>query len=68
MRNGNTLYLDMGPRQWFAFDSETGNGAGFVAMADSDEIVNQNATHYLRTITAHAVADMLRIESGSRQG
>src|SRR5271154_5340423 len=33
----HSLYLNMGSEQWFAFDLETGDGAGFVVLSDRDQ-------------------------------
>jgi hypothetical protein len=46
----HSLYLSMGPRQWFAFDRDTGDGAGFAAIANPDRPSEPNAERYLRAV------------------
>jgi hypothetical protein len=57
----------MGPRQWFAFDSETGNGAGFIVISNPDELVNQNAIQYFRAVTSHVIAAPQKDQNESQQ-
>uniref|UniRef100_A0A372ILF3 Uncharacterized protein n=2 Tax=Paracidobacterium acidisoli TaxID=2303751 RepID=A0A372ILF3_9BACT len=67
VRDRGTVYLDMGPSQWFAFDSETGNGAGFVYGAESDEETAENAVQYLSLILNHLKPILLEEEQGTWQ-
>lgn len=57
----HALYLTMGPEQWFAFDLETHDGAGFVLIADSELHQDTNAHRYLASI-AYNVGASLRSE------
>ena len=57
----HSFYLDMGARQWFAFDRKTGDGAGFVVLSDPDQSRTPNAGMYLRAI-AHYLGECLRPE------
>ena len=52
----HSLYLSMGPEQWFAFDLETHHGAGFVAFCDSDPNCEMNARRYFSSIACHVGA------------
>jgi hypothetical protein len=53
----HSLYLSMGPEQWFAFDLETHHGAGFVTIIDSDPN-HENARHYFSSIACHVGATL----------
>lgn len=46
----HSLYLSMGPEQWFAFDLETNDAAGFVLIRDDDPERDTNAERYLTAI------------------
>jgi len=46
----HSLYLSMGPEQWFAFDLETDAAAGFVLIRDYDPECDANAERYLTAI------------------
>jgi hypothetical protein len=46
----HSFYLSMGPRQWFAFDRDTGDGAGFAVIADPDRPDDPNAENYLHAV------------------
>ena len=59
MRVADTIFLDMGTCQWFGCDLETGRGAGFIAIAGSDQQLERNAVRYLRAITSN-VRDALQ--------
>jgi len=54
----HSLYLSMGPEQWFAFDLETHDGAGFLAVADSDPSCDTNAQRYLSSIACYVGASL----------
>jgi hypothetical protein len=62
-RNGRSLYLSMGSLQWFAFDMETGDGAGFVIPGDIDEGLDNNVESYIRAIADNVGASL---QSGLR--
>jgi hypothetical protein len=49
----HSLYLSMGPEQWFALDLETYAGAGFVTVADSDPRCDTNSMRYLNSIACY---------------
>ena len=53
-----SLYLSMGAEQWFAFDLETYEGAGFVLVADSYPGRRRNAQHYLMSIACYVSASL----------
>ena len=55
----HSLYLNMGPEQWFAFDLETHDGAGFVTIRDSVSEYDTNTERYFLSI-AHFVGASLR--------
>jgi hypothetical protein len=57
--DNNSLFLSMGVGQWFAFDFETGEGAGFVTVCDPCASYEVNAERYLLEI-AHHVGNCLR--------
>jgi hypothetical protein len=59
--DAHSLYLSMGLEQWFAFDLETGDGAGFV-ISDSNRPLNVEL--YLRAV-AYNVGACLRLKLGS---
>lgn len=46
----HSLYLSMGPEQWFGFDLETGEGAGFVVVSDPDLPSDHNIELYLLAV------------------
>jgi hypothetical protein len=46
----HSVYLSMGPEQWFAFDLETNDAAGFVLIRDDDPERDMNAARYLTAI------------------
>jgi hypothetical protein len=68
MRIANTIFLDMGPRQWFGCDPETGRGAGFIAVPSSDQQIRQNAIDYLQAITSHVLAAQQNGAGENRRG
>lgn len=49
----HAVYLDMGPGEWFAFDLETGEGAGFIVLSNPDEHRDPHAVLYLRAIASN---------------
>jgi hypothetical protein len=51
--DNHSLFLSMGTRQWFAFDFESGEGAGFVAAWDAGASCDPNALKYLPEIVCH---------------
>ena len=51
--DNHSLFLSMGTRQWFAFDFESGDGAGFVATCDAGAFCDSNAVKYLLEIVDH---------------
>lgn len=57
--DNNSLFLSMGAGQWFAFDFETGDGAGFVIVPDPWVSYETNAERYLLEI-AHHVGNCLQ--------
>ncbi len=38
LRDGRTAYIEIGQQGWFAFDAETANGTGFLAVAESGAV------------------------------
>lgn len=52
----HSLYLNIGPEQWFAFDLETGDGAGFVVLSDPDQARDVNALPYLQAVASNVGA------------
>jgi len=60
---GRSLYLSMGPQQWFAFDLETHQGAGFVTVCATGPNRNTNTQRYLLSIARNVTAG-LRSEVG----
>ena len=48
LRDKQTVFIETGEQGWFAFDTETGNGAGFLAAAESEEAVDA----YFRAVAA----------------
>ena len=56
MLGNDSLYLSMGAEQWFAFDLETRDGAGFVALPDSVTTTETNAELYMLTVACNAGA------------
>jgi hypothetical protein len=59
-RDSNSLYLSMGFQQWFAFDLETGDGAGFVVISDPDRLRDPNAESYLRVVVDNVKINLQR--------
>ena len=57
--DNHSLFLSMGDKQWFAFDFESGDGAGFFVSSDPGESDDPNATKYLSEIACH-VGNCLR--------
>ena len=51
--DNHSLFLSMGTRQWFAFDLESGEGAGFVAASDTGSLCESNTLKYLLEIVCH---------------
>lgn len=51
--DNHSLFLSMGAEQWFAFDFESGDGAGFVAAWDAGASCDPNALKYLLEIVCH---------------
>jgi len=47
LRDGQTVFIEMGQQGWFAFDPETGAGAGFLVAAESGEAVEA----YFKAVT-----------------
>ena len=54
----HSLYLSMGPKQWFAFDLETYDGAGFVVLADTESASDINAQRYMTLIASYVSASL----------
>ena len=54
----HSLYLSMGREQWFALDLETHDGAGFVAICDSNLNYEMNAKQYFSSIACHVGASL----------
>ena len=52
----HSLYLSMGPEQWFACDLETGEGAGFIVISDSEATPGRNAERYMQSIAYYVGA------------
>jgi hypothetical protein len=50
IRDSNSVYLSMGYQQWFAFDLETGDAAGFVTICGLDQPSDLNVALYLRSV------------------
>jgi len=68
MLGNDSLYLSMGPEQWFAFDFETGEGAGFFAQSDSVTDTETNAELYLLTVACNVGAALRRnVEAGGHE-
>lgn len=61
--DNHSLFLDMGARQWFAFDFESGEGAGFVAAWDGGASCDPNALKYLLEIVCH-IGNCLQAKAG----
>ena len=51
--DNHSLFLNMGDKQWFVFDFESGEGAGFFTNSDLRDSANPNATKYLSEIACH---------------
>jgi hypothetical protein len=51
--DNHSLFLSMGVGQWFAFDFESGEGAGFVTACDASATCDSNAAKYLLEIVSH---------------
>ena len=56
--SNHSLYLSMGPEQWFAFDLETLDGAGFFLIHDSHPDGDRNAEQYLTSIASNLGASL----------
>jgi hypothetical protein len=54
----HSLYLNLGPEQWFAFDLETYDGAGFVVLADTYPASAVNTQRYMASIASHVSASL----------
>ena len=54
----HSLYLSMGPEQWFAFDLKTCDAAGFVLIHDSDSECDTNAERYLTAVALNLGVSM----------
>jgi hypothetical protein len=68
IQDGKSLHLNMGSHQWFAFDMETGSGAGFVIVAGSDRSSGLNVETYFQAILKNVVSALfppLRRESNA---
>jgi len=48
--DNHSLFLSMGAGQWFAFDFESGDGAGFVVIPNPGASTDANAVKYLSEI------------------
>lgn len=57
--DNHSLFLSMGAAQWFAFDFQSGEGAGFVSACDRGANCDANAVKYLFEISCH-VGNCLR--------
>lgn len=55
---GHSLYLSMGPQQWFALDLETHEGAGFVAMCSPGPAHELNIQQYFESIAYNVGASL----------
>jgi hypothetical protein len=60
--NGYSIYLSMGPYQWFALDLQTGEGTGFVLATDPEEQHDPNVNTYFKAIVEN-IAAILREEA-----
>jgi hypothetical protein len=49
----HALYISMGPEQWFAFDLQTGDAAGFAVLSDPALSDDPNAVLYLLTLASN---------------
>ena len=64
---GHALYMSMGPEQWFAFDLETYDAAGFVLIHDHDPECDLNTERYLSAIAFNIGASVrTELEKSSR--
>src|SRR5579883_2297716 len=63
MSDDHSLFLVMGGEQWFALDLETGDGAGFIALAQDEVSSRSHAVEYLLDITRN-IATLMRNETG----
>jgi hypothetical protein len=59
----HSVYLSMGPQQWFALDLETGHGSGFVSLEDLNCEDDWNVNMYLRAIVDN-ISSFLRDGAG----
>jgi hypothetical protein len=59
VQSAQSIYLSIGPYQWFAFDREAKTGAGFVTTYDLNWETDRGIVHYLRSVIA-AIGDSLR--------
>jgi hypothetical protein len=48
--DAQSLYLSMGPYQWFAFDLETGEGSGFIIVPDLSSAAGLNTRSFVRAV------------------
>jgi hypothetical protein len=55
VRMSRSVYISLGANRWFAFDEESGEGAGFVTVHEFDKQDGADITQYLC-----AVSDTLR--------
>jgi hypothetical protein len=54
----HSLYLSMGYEQWFGFDLETHDGAGFVEICQTDPDCDPNPQRYLLAIALNVGATL----------
>ena len=54
--NGHSIYLSMGPYQWFAVDLQTGDGAGVVHTTVFEEQYDPNVNRYFKSIVDNIAA------------
>ncbi len=59
----HSVYLTVGSYQWFAFDLETGEGAGFAVIPDLEQEGSLSIDLYLQAIIDN-IAAMLRDKTG----
>ncbi len=59
VQSAQSLYLSIGPYQWFAFDLEAKTGAGFVTTYDLNWETDRGIVHYLRVVI-EAVSESFR--------
>lgn len=63
VRHARSIYLGMGPYQWFAFDRDSGVGAGFVT---ADETDSQSISLYLRAVIETISGSLRHLPEGAR--